>query len=131
MARIMACKPIVSLNRQEAHIAAACIGADDASLGKAWQKRYGSPLIVRYDKDGAWYYDGENTGHVAAFPATVVDTIGAGDSHAGGTLAGLAAGWGFADAVALGNAVAAWVVSHRGGDCAPTREALLLAHKDI
>ncbi|WP_449551386.1 PfkB family carbohydrate kinase [Lelliottia amnigena] len=131
MARIMACKPIVSLNRQEAHIAAACIGADDASLGKAWQKRYGCPLIVRYDKDGAWYYDGENTGHVAAFPATVVDTIGAGDSHAGGTLAGLAAGWGFADAVALGNAVAAWVVSHRGGDCAPTREALLLAHKDI
>ncbi|WP_253939668.1 hypothetical protein, partial [Enterobacter sp. CM29] len=28
-------------------------------------------------------------------------------------------------------AVAAWVVSHRGGDCAPTREALLLAHKDV
>ncbi|MCS4452687.1 hypothetical protein, partial [Salmonella enterica] len=24
-----------------------------------------------------------------------------------------------------------WVVGHRGGDCAPTREALLLAHKNV
>ena len=61
----------------------------------------------------------------------MVDTIGAGDSHAGGTLAGLAAGWSLPESVQLGNAVAAWVVSHRGGDCAPTREALLLAHKDV
>ncbi|EDU9927728.1 TPA_asm: kinase [Salmonella enterica subsp. enterica serovar Saintpaul] len=35
------------------------------------------------------------------------------------------------DAVLLGNAVASWVVGHRGGDCAPTREALLLAHKNV
>ncbi|WP_259468971.1 hypothetical protein, partial [Salmonella enterica] len=26
---------------------------------------------------------------------------------------------------------ASWVVGHRGGDCAPTREALLLAHKNV
>ena len=86
---------------------------------------------MRHDKDGAWYYDAEKTGYVPAFPATVVDTIGAGDSHAGGTLAGLAAGWPLAEAILLGNAVAAWVVSHRGGDCAPTREELLLAYKDV
>ncbi|MGQ7193868.1 hypothetical protein ACUOA9_10245, partial [Escherichia sp. HC-TM1] len=24
-----------------------------------------------------------------------------------------------------------WVVGHRGGDCAPTREELLLAHKNV
>ena len=131
MSRIMACKPIVSLNRQEAHIAAVRLGVEDDSLGMAWQQHYGCPLIVRHDKDGAWYYDAEKTDHVPAFPATVVDTIGAGDSHAGGTLAGLAAGWPLADAILLGNAVAAWVVSHRGGDCAPTREELLLAYKDV
>lgn len=50
---------------------------------------------------------------------------------AGGVLAGLASGWPLADAVLLGNAVASWVVGHRGGDCAPTREALLLAHKNV
>ncbi|MDK9587214.1 PfkB family carbohydrate kinase [Lelliottia wanjuensis] len=131
MARIMACKPIVSLNRQEAVIAAERLGVNVEALGKAWQAHYACPLIVRHDKDGAWYYDGDSAGHVPAFAATVVDTIGAGDSHAGGTLAGLAAGWALPDAVLLGNAVAAWVVSHRGGDCAPTREELLLAHKDV
>ncbi|MFJ5853258.1 PfkB family carbohydrate kinase [Enterobacter cancerogenus] len=131
MARIMACKPIVSLNRQEADIAAERTGMHVDTLGAQWQQRFAAPLIVRHDKDGAAWYDGDASGYVPAFSATVVDTIGAGDSHAGGTLAGLAAGWSLADAVRLGNAVAAWVVSHRGGDCAPTREALLLAHKDV
>ena len=131
MARIMACRPIVSLNRQEAEIAAERLGVKPENLGVAWQRRFGAALIVRHDKDGAAWYDGDASGVVPAFPATVVDTIGAGDSHAGGTLAGLAAGWSLADAILLGNAVASWVVSHRGGDCAPTREELLLAHKDV
>lgn len=131
MTRIMACKPIVSLNRQEAQLAAERWGVEDEMLGAHWQQRFGSVLIVRHDKDGAVWYDADASGHVPAFPATVVDTIGAGDSHAGGTLAGLAAGWDIANAVMLGNAVAAWVVSHRGGDCAPTREELLLAHKNV
>ncbi|WP_370966767.1 PfkB family carbohydrate kinase [Enterobacter wuhouensis] len=131
MARIMACGPIVSLNRQETEIAAERFGFVVDTLGAQWQQRFGAPLIVRHDKDGAAWYDGDASGVVPAFPATVVDTIGAGDSHAGGTLAGLAAGWTLPDAVLLGNAVAAWVVSHRGGDCAPTREELLLAHEDV
>lgn len=131
MARIMACGPIVSLNRQEAEIAAERFGFVVDTLGAQWQQRFGAPLIVRHDKDGAAWYDGDASGVVPAFAATVVDTIGAGDSHAGGTLAGLAAGWTLPDAVLLGNAVAAWVVSHRGGDCAPTREELLLAHEDV
>ncbi|MBE4856481.1 PfkB family carbohydrate kinase [Enterobacter hormaechei] len=131
MARIMARKPIVSLNRQEAELAAEWLGVNAENLGAQWQHRFGAALIVRHDKDGAVWYDGDASGHVPAFPATVVDTIGAGDSHAGGLLAGLAAGWSLPEAVRLGNAVAAWVVSHRGGDCAPTREALLLAHKNV
>ncbi|WP_253383737.1 PfkB family carbohydrate kinase [unidentified bacterial endosymbiont] len=131
MTRIMACKPIVSLNRQEALLAAELLGIDVETLGAQWQQRFGSALIIRQDKDGAVWYDADASGYIPACAATVVDTIGAGDSHAGGTLAGLAAGWRLADAVELGNAVAAWVVSRRGGDCAPTREALLLAHKDV
>ena len=127
----MACKPMVSLNRQEAEMAAGRFGMEAETLGPQWLQRFSSALIIRHDKDGAAWYEGDKSGYVPAFPATVVDTIGAGDSHAGGTLAGLAAGWSLADAVTLGNAVAAWVVSHRGGDCAPGREALLLAHKDV
>lgn len=131
MARIMACQPIVSLNRQEAEIIAERYHMDVDNLGCEWLARFGCALIVRHDKDGAWFYSPESQGHVPAFAATVVDTIGAGDSHAGGTLAGLSAGWSLADAVLLGNAVASWVVSHRGGDCAPHYQALLLAHKNV
>jgi sugar/nucleoside kinase (ribokinase family) len=133
MARIMACKPLVSLNRQEAEIIAeiADLPAETSAFGQAWLARYGTPVIIRQDKDGAWYFTPEMQGHVAAFPVDVVDTIGAGDSHAGGVLAGLAAGWALPDAVRLGNAVASWVVGHRGGNCAPWREELLLAHENV
>ncbi len=53
------------------------------------------------------------------FPARVIYTICAGYTHAGGVLAGLSSGWDLADSVLLGNAVASYVVSHEGGDCAP------------
>lgn len=133
MTRIMACHPLVSLNRQEADIAAERFGFshEPNAFGAAWLAAFASPVIVRHDKDGAWYFSQQSSGCVPAFATTVVDTIGAGDSHAGGMLAGLASGWALADAVLLGNAVASWVVGHRGGDCAPTREALLLAHKNV
>lgn len=133
MSRILACRPLVSLNRQEAEIAAERFGLsqDVESLGAQWVAQFAAPLIVRHDKEGAWYFSPDASGHVPAFPTTVVDTIGAGDSHAGGMLAGLASGWSLADAVLLGNAVASWVVGHRGGDCAPFREELLLTHKDV
>lgn len=133
MARIMACRPLVSLNRQEAEIAAErfALSQDVEGFGAEWVRRFAAPVVIRHDKDGAWYFSAQTSGCVPAFKTTVVDTIGAGDSHAGGMLAGLASGWPLADAVLLGNAVASWVVGHRGGDCAPSREALLLAHKDI
>lgn len=133
MARIMACRPLVSLNRQEAEIAAERFNLppDVQAFGAHWLTRFSAPLVVRHDKDGAWYFSSHASGCVPAFPTTVVDTIGAGDSHAGGMLAGLASGWTLADAALLGNAVASWVVGHRGGDCAPFREELLLAYKDV
>lgn len=133
MARIMACRPIISLNRQEADIAAErfALPAQTQAFGHGWLETFNAPLIVRHDKDGAWYFSQQEEGLAAPFPTMVVDTIGAGDSHAGGTLAGLASGWTLGDAVRLGNAVASWVVGHRGGDCSPTREELLLTHKNI
>lgn len=133
MQRIMACKPVISLNRQEAEIAAERFRLPVATeaFGQAWLKKFAMPLIVRHDEEGAWYFSAEEQGLAAPFPVVVVDTIGAGDSHAGGTLAGLASGWTLGESVLLGNAVASWVVGHRGGDCSPTREALLLAHKDV
>lgn len=79
---------------------------DVEDLGAEWVERFAAPLIVRHDKEGARFFSKPSSGHVPAFPTQVVDTIGAGDSHAGGMLAGLASGWSLADAVLLGNAVA-------------------------
>ncbi|MEF1341254.1 PfkB family carbohydrate kinase, partial [Vibrio rotiferianus] len=115
--RLLAIKPIISLNRQEAEH----LGMQDSpSFVEQWYSRYGCPLVLRIDSDGALFNNGESNGMVAPFAAEVVDTIGAGDTHAGGVLAGLSSGWELADAVLLGNAVASYVVSHEGGDCAPS-----------
>jgi hypothetical protein len=67
MARIMACQPIVSLNRQEAEIAAERFGMDPESLGGQWQKRFASALIVRHDKDGAGFLTGTIAGMFRPF----------------------------------------------------------------
>lgn len=49
LARIMACRPLVSLNRQEAEIAAErfALSAEITTLGKQWQEKFAAPLIVR------------------------------------------------------------------------------------
>ncbi|MDF9333840.1 PfkB family carbohydrate kinase [Escherichia coli] len=123
----------MSLNRQEAEIAAErfALSAEITTLGKQWQEKFAAPLIVRLDKEGRMVFQQRRFWLHSGISTQVVDTIGAGDSHAGGVLAGLASGLPLADAVLLGNAVASWVVGHRGGDCAPTREELLLAHKNV
>lgn len=119
--RLLALRPIISLNRQEAEY----FGMQDSGMQDSqrfveqWHSRYACPLVLRIDCDGALFSNSESYGMVAPFAAKVVDTIGAGDTHAGGVLAGLCSGWDLADAVLLGNAVASYVVSHEGGDCAP------------
>lgn len=114
--RLIALEPIISLNRQEAEM----MGMTEINtFVQQWYSQYTCPLILRIDSDGALYTDKNSYGNVSPFRANIVDTIGAGDSHAGGVLAGLASGWELSDAILLGNAVASYVVSHSGGDCAP------------
>ncbi|CDT27521.1 putative kinase [Vibrio coralliirubri] len=115
--RLIKLKPTISLNRQEAEV----LGMQEINaFVEQWHNQYGCPLILRIDSDGALFATQNGYGNVAPFKATVVDTIGAGDTHAGGVLAGLASGWELPDAILLGNAVASYVVSHVGGDCAPS-----------
>ncbi|WP_130835708.1 PfkB family carbohydrate kinase [[Erwinia] mediterraneensis] len=128
--RIMALQPLITVNRQEAELLwqerlglSAPFTAD--GFMSRWQQRFGGgALVVRLDSEGAGYVDSETQGWIPALTTRVVDTIGAGDSHAGGLLAGLASGWSLADSVTLGNTVASYVVAQRGGDCAPDRAAL-------
>lgn len=131
LARLLSLNVIITLNRQEAeHVQTNWLGLQQTGLDveamvKKWHEKYAIPLVIRVDKEGAFYsLSADESGWVAAFSASVVDTIGAGDSHAGGVLAGMAANWPLSDAVQLGNAVASFVVSRRGGDSAPLRTEL-------
>lgn len=82
--------------------------------------RDGAVAIVRDGAEGcAVHADGE-TAYVPGFPQTPVDTNGAGDTHTGALLAGIAEGAGWVDACRRANASAAIKVTRRGPDTAPT-----------
>ena len=83
-------------------------------------------VAVKQGSRGAYYDDGETRGWGRTFPvAKVVDTVGAGDAFAAGTLTGLMEGLPLGDAVSRGNAMGSMQVQVRGdNDGLPTREAL-------
>lgn len=82
--------------------------------------RAGAVTIVRDGAEGcAVHAHGEST-YVPGFPQTPVDTNGAGDTHTGALLAGIADGATWVDACRHANAAAAIKVTRRGPTTAPT-----------
>lgn len=75
----------------------------------------GEPVIVTLGAEGATYLDAGELGHVPAEKVNVVDTIGAGDSHTGAFISGLAGGFSVEEACQLGNQISAVVVQQSGG----------------
>nr|WP_113865330.1 PfkB family carbohydrate kinase [Brenneria salicis]NMN93096.1 sugar/nucleoside kinase (ribokinase family) [Brenneria salicis ATCC 15712 = DSM 30166]RBP65175.1 sugar/nucleoside kinase (ribokinase family) [Brenneria salicis ATCC 15712 = DSM 30166]RLM31678.1 ribokinase [Brenneria salicis ATCC 15712 = DSM 30166] len=114
---------ILTLNRDETR--QLCGDGDPVAQALRYAQHSGLTLICRLDKEGAWICPpaGEPTA-IAAYKVDVVDTIGAGDAHSGGLLAGLSAGWPLADAVDLANRVAACVVASQGAAGAPDWDTL-------
>ncbi len=84
--------------------------------------RAGAVTIVRDGAAGcAVHAHGEST-YVPGFPQTPVDTNGAGDTHTGALLAGIADGATWVDACRRANAAAAIKVTRRGPTTAPTAD---------
>ncbi len=89
------------------------LSAEITTLGKRyWQEKFAAPLILRLDKEGAWYFNNDASGCIPAYPTQIVIPLSRQQCAVGGVLAGLASGLPLADAVLLGNAVASWVVGH-------------------
>lgn len=61
---------------------------------------------------------------IDGFKVQVKDTIGAGDSHTGGILAGLSCNLNLKDSIYLANKIASIVVSKEGAATAPSLEEL-------
>lgn len=68
------------------------------------------PVVVTLGSRGTYYYvDAEDNGIVPGEPVHVINTVGAGDSHCGGMLAGLSQGLSVRESVSLANRLAAKV----------------------
>lgn len=110
---------ILTLNQREASLLGYV--EDEEIFCRQLQAKTHELVVLRCGEKGSYYYGGEQEhGWIAARKVTMVDSIGAGDSHCAGLLAGLSLGLTHWQSMMLANCVAAYVVSKPGGDCAPT-----------
>lgn len=96
----------------------------DAQIAAAKLTETGATVISRNGDQGADLYENGTHTHAPAFPVTVVDTVGAGDTFDGAFIAAKLLGFSAQDAVFEANAAAAFCVAHRSGRAAPTRAQL-------
>lgn len=98
------------------HELAVCTGCEAVADGAAALLTAGArTVVVKLGKAGAAVFQPQAHFHVPAFAVEVHSTVGAGDSFNAGLLYGLQQGWPLAQALRLGNAVAALVISGERG----------------
>lgn len=115
-ARILAMHPILHLNEQEAQALAGAETDSVLAAAQALHAKTGNMVVVTRGADGVLWISADGSVHSApSVPATVVDTIGAGDSHCGAVLTGLTLGWAEDDTMRFANQVASEVVAQEGG----------------
>lgn len=112
--RIFALNPIMHVNESEYKVLKKKLGTAEAIL-----KITKAPLIITHGSEGAFLITpascGINKAHIPAYPAEkIVDTIGAGDAHAGSVISCLLDGKSLTDAIAFANAMSAKVVETKG-----------------
>lgn len=116
--RILAMHPILHLNEQEAQALAGMSGSENHILAaaQALHAKTGNMVIVTCGAGGVLWISADGSVHSApSVPSTVVDTIGAGDSHCGAVLTGLTLGWSEDDTMRFANQIASEVVAQEGG----------------
>lgn len=121
--KLPANRTILTINRDEACFL--CGKGDLVKLSVDYASDTGITLILRLDSQGAWLCQPNSQPQfVPAYQVVAVDSIGAGDAHTAGLIAGLSQGLLLKDCVDLGNHVAAIVVSQQGAAGAPTLKEL-------
>ena len=112
-----------ALNAAEAmHLSTA---SDAKTAALTLHARTGHPAIVTCGAQGALIAQDENCVQVPGFAIELADTVGSGDAHSGGLIAGLMCDLPLADAVLLANATAACVSARPGPACCPELDEFL------
>lgn len=112
MAKIMSTHPIVHINDKEARDYTGLENIADC-LEKLYEQNH-NLVIVTMGAEGVIYYDGTEIHKIASQKAKVVDTIGAGDSHIGAFMGGMARGMSIEESLKLANKVAENIVGVYG-----------------
>ena len=111
--RLYALNPVLHINSSEAKALSGCEDLDEAL--RTLHARTGNTVIATMGERGVRFIENGRIVTVAGTPADhVVDTIGAGDSHAGATLLGLCRGMMLKESLAMANGVSAAVVQTSG-----------------
>ncbi len=112
METIFLAHPVLHLNEKEA---LDYTGKEDVKQAvHELYRQTGNLVIVTLGENGTLYYDGGQIHTVPPVKTTVVDTIGAGDSHIGAIIGGLSKGYDMEKCCTLANYVASCVVSVQG-----------------
>lgn len=99
-------------------------GERDAELAAQKLAAHGAAVISRSGDQGADLFRNGTRIHAPAFPVTVADTVGAGDTFDGAFIAAKLSGLSDADAMQEANAAAAICVSKPSGRGSPARAEL-------
>lgn len=112
MTQLMKLNPILHLNEKELFDFTKETDLDTA-LHTLYQKNH-NLIIVTLGSQGAAYYDGTHITTIPSIPVSVVDTIGAGDSHIGAIISGMTKGLSIQDSIKTANKVSACIVGVQG-----------------
>ena len=112
MEKILSVHPVLHLNEKEAHdfTNASTIEGCLETLYYRTQNL----VIITLGGEGTIYYDGTDIHKIPSCKASVVDTIGAGDSHIGAVIGGLSKGLTVEKSVEMANRIAAGIVGVSG-----------------
>ena len=112
MTQLMKLNPILHLNEKELFDFTKETDLDTA-LHTVYRKNH-NLIIVTLGSRGAAYYDGTHITTIPSVPVSVVDTIGAGDSHIGAIISGISKGLSIQDSIKTANKVSACIVGIQG-----------------
>ena len=112
MTQLMKLNPILHLNEKELFDFTKETDLDTA-LHTLYRKNH-NLIIVTLGSRGAAYYDGTHITTIPSVPVSVVDTIGAGDSHIGAIISGISKGLSIQDSIKTANKVSACIVGIQG-----------------
>ncbi len=118
------CDPLVVNQHEASHLLGRDLdGADDLAAAATELSLLARSAVVTGGDRGAWVGQAGQARHVAARPATAVDSTGAGDAFTGAMVVALSLGRELTEAAAWGAAAAAYAVERPGAQASFPRGA--------